>query len=116
MPDDVNDRKGTYDISEKQKATFSGLYKVYQVVNTFTDGRFTQELTMTRFNNQDREVTPSGNRTRTTVNEKFVKGSTPYHGGAGGLHTGTKSYRIPHATEFAGGGGTSYDPDRDAGI
>tara|TARA_A100001011_G_scaffold304099_1_gene318339 strand:- start:536 stop:2800 length:2265 start_codon:yes stop_codon:yes gene_type:complete len=116
VPDDVNDRKGTYDISEKQKASFSGLYKVYQVVNTFSDGKFTQELTMTRFNNQDREVTPSGNRTRTTVNEKFVKGSTPYHGGAGGLHTGTKSYRIPHATEFAGGGGTSYDPDRDAGI
>ena len=66
VPDDVNDRKGTYDISEKQKATFSGLYKVYQVVNTFTDGRFTQELTMTRFNNQ----TGSAKAERVVLNEK----------------------------------------------
>lgn len=116
VPDDVNDKKGTYDISQKQKGAFSGLYKVFEVANNFSEGKFTQTLHMTRFNNQDRPVTPSGNKTRTTVNGKTVKSSTPYHGGADGLHTGTKSYRVPHAGEFVGSGGVSYDPDRDAGI
>jgi hypothetical protein len=45
---------------------FSGLYKVTQVEHNFTDGKFTQTLTMVRFNNQDKPATP-------TSNEKIVK-------------------------------------------
>ncbi|HAF77074.1 MAG TPA: hypothetical protein DCG42_07100 [Maribacter sp.] len=118
VPDDVNDRKGTYEISEKQKAVFSGLYRVYRVTSSFTEGQFTQELKMARFNNQDRSITPSGNRTRTKIKDKFIRGSTPYHGGTGGLHTGekTSSRTLGSTYDEAGIEGYNYDPDRDAGI
>ena len=55
-----------YELSSEPRAVFSGLYKVTQVDHTFTDGQFAQELTMVRFNNQDKSVTP-------TSNEKIVK-------------------------------------------
>jgi len=65
-PQDFNDRKGVYELSSAQEAVFSGLYRVVQVQHNFTDGRFTQNLTMVRFNNQDRPVTK-------TKNEKITK-------------------------------------------
>jgi hypothetical protein len=64
-PQDFNDNTGTYELSESQNAVFSGLYRVTQVQHSFSDGRFTQNLTMVRFNNQDRRVTR-------TSNEKIV--------------------------------------------
>ena len=65
-PQDFNDRKGVYELSSAQEAVFSGLYRVVQVQHNFTDGKFTQNLTMVRFNNQDRPVT-------NTTNEKITK-------------------------------------------
>jgi len=65
-PQDLNDQTGLYQISDDQRQVFSGLYKVVKVVHNFTDGKFTQNLTMIRFNNQDAKVTR-------TANEKIVK-------------------------------------------
>ena len=65
-PQDFNDNTGVYELSSDQRAVFSGLYHVTQVQHSFTDGKFTQTLTMVRFNNQDRPVTQ-------TTNEKIVK-------------------------------------------
>jgi hypothetical protein len=65
-PQDFNDKTGVYELSSEQKAVFSGLYTVPQVEHSFTDGQFTQTLTLVRFNNQDLPVTP-------TSNEKIVK-------------------------------------------
>jgi len=65
-PQDFNDKTGVYELSSDQRAVFSGLYKVTQVQHSFADGKFTQTLTMVRFNNQDKPVTR-------TNNEKIVK-------------------------------------------
>ena len=99
VPDDVNDRKGTYDISEKQKAVFSGLYSVYRVTSSFSEGQFTQELKMVRFNNQDRAITPSGNRTKTKIKDKIIKGSDPYIGRS--RHSMFNA-RLPSSSRLAG--------------
>ena len=65
-PQDFNDKTGVYELTSAPKGVFSGLYKVTQVEHNFTDGKFTQTLTMIRFNNQDTPATP-------TSNEKIVK-------------------------------------------
>lgn len=65
-PQDFDDTTGVYEISSDQRQVFSGLYKVTQVQHSFSEGKFTQNLTMVRFNNQDREITR-------TSNEKIVK-------------------------------------------
>ena len=61
-PQDFSNTTGVYEISDSQRQVFSGLYKVTQVEHSFADGKFTQTLTMVRFNNQDRPVTNSGNK------------------------------------------------------
>ena len=66
VPQDFNDKTGVYEMSSAQQAVFSGLYRVTQVQHSFTDGQFTQRLTMVRFNNQDGKVT-------STSNEKITK-------------------------------------------
>ena len=66
-PQDFDDKQGVYELSSADDAVFSGLYRVTQVAHNFMDGRFTQNLTMVRFNNQDGRVTP------VTGNEKIVK-------------------------------------------
>jgi hypothetical protein len=66
VPQDFDDKKGVYEMSSAQQAVFSGLYRVTQVQHSFTDGQFTQRLTMVRFNNQDGKVT-------STSNEKITK-------------------------------------------
>ena len=65
-PQDFDDKTGIYELSNSRNAVFSGLYRVTQVQHNFTDGRFSQNLTMVRFNNQDRPVTK-------TTNEKIAK-------------------------------------------
>jgi hypothetical protein len=65
-PQDFNDQTGVYELTSEPTGVFSGLYKVTQVEHNFTDGKFTQTLTMVRFNNQDKPATP-------TSNEKIVK-------------------------------------------
>ena len=60
-PQDFNDDTGVYELSSAREAVFSGLYKVTQVAHSFADGKFTQNLTMVRFNNQDGPVTKTGN-------------------------------------------------------
>ena len=66
VPQDFNDKTGVYEMSSAQQAVFSGLYRVTQVQHSFTDGQFTQNLTMVRFNNQDSKVT-------NTTNQKITK-------------------------------------------
>ena len=52
MPTDINDKTGVYELQSSQSAEFSGLYRVIQVENNFSDGKFTNVLHLTRFNNQ----------------------------------------------------------------
>ena len=52
MPTDLNDRTGVYDLQSDQSAEFSGLYRVIGVEHNFSDGKYTNVLQMTRFNNQ----------------------------------------------------------------
>jgi len=52
MPTDFNDQTGVYELQTTQSAAFSGLYRVIQVEHNFEDGKFTNVLQMTRFNNQ----------------------------------------------------------------
>ena len=52
MPTDLNDQTGVYDLQTDQSAEFSGLYRVVQVEHNFTDGKYTNVLHLTRFNNQ----------------------------------------------------------------
>jgi hypothetical protein len=52
MPTDINDKKGTYELQNTQSATFSGLYRVVQVEHNFTEGKYTNVLSLVRFNNQ----------------------------------------------------------------
>ena len=47
---------------------FSGLYRVTKVQHNFDDGKFTQTLTMIRFNNQDKRVTSTSNQKITKKN------------------------------------------------
>ena len=68
VPQDFDDKKGVYEMSSAQQAVFSGLYRVTQVQHSFTDGQFTQRLTMVRFNNQDGKVTSTSNQKITKKN------------------------------------------------
>lgn len=68
VPQDFDDKTGVYEMSSAQQAVFSGLYQVTQVQHSFTDGQFTQNLTMVRFNNQDSKVTNTSNQKITTKN------------------------------------------------
>ena len=68
VPQDFDDKKGVYEMSSAQQAVFSGLYRVTQVRHSFTDGQFTQALTMVRFNNQDGKVTSTSNQKITKKN------------------------------------------------
>ena len=68
VPQDFDDKTGVYDMSAAQQAVFSGLYHVTMVQHSFTDGRFTQTLTMVRYNNQDGKVTPTSNQKISTKN------------------------------------------------
>ena len=52
MPTDLNDQTGIYELQADQSAEFSGLYRVVQVEHNFTDGKYTNVLNLTRFNNQ----------------------------------------------------------------
>ena len=52
MPTDLNDRTGVYDLQSDQSAEFSGLYRVIGVEHNFSDGKYTNVLQLTRFNNQ----------------------------------------------------------------
>ena len=62
IPEDIDDKKGIYEISTGQKAVFSGLYKVVEVGSTFDDGKFVQTLHMMRYGNQDQAVTNTSNK------------------------------------------------------
>ena len=66
VPQDFNDKTGVYEMSAAQQAVFSGLYRVTKVIHNFDEGKFTQTLTMIRFNNQDGKVT-------STTNQKITK-------------------------------------------
>ena len=52
MPVDFNDQTGVYDLQSTQSAEFSGLYRVVTVEHNFSEGKYTNTLALTRFNNQ----------------------------------------------------------------
>tara|TARA_Y100000592_G_C5476635_1_gene322595 strand:+ start:45 stop:2339 length:2295 start_codon:yes stop_codon:yes gene_type:complete len=52
MPTDLNDQTGLYELQADQSAEFSGLYRVVQIEHNFVDGKYTNVLNLTRFNNQ----------------------------------------------------------------
>jgi hypothetical protein len=52
MPTDLNDKTGVYELQSEQSANFSGLYRVVQVEHNFENGKYTNILRCTRFNNQ----------------------------------------------------------------
>jgi len=52
MPTDLNNNTGVYELQSDQSATFSGLFRVVQVEHNFVDGKYTNVLHLTRFNNQ----------------------------------------------------------------
>jgi hypothetical protein len=76
-PQDFDDKKGTYELSSSQRGVFSGLYRVTQVNHSFNNGQFTQQLTMTRFNNQDRAVTQTSNEKITKKNGVVTRIQNP---------------------------------------
>ena len=51
-PTDFDENKGTYDFTSQASPQFNGLYRVNRVENVFENGMFTQNLQMTRYNNQ----------------------------------------------------------------
>ena len=52
MPTDLNDQTGVYELQTGQAAAFSGLYRVVQVEHNFDGGKYTNVLSLVRFNNQ----------------------------------------------------------------
>jgi hypothetical protein len=52
MPTDLNDKTGIYELQSDQSATFSGLYRVYQIEHSFDNGSYRNILKLVRFNNQ----------------------------------------------------------------
>lgn len=68
MPTDIDDQKGIYELQSNQSAAFSGLYRVVMVEHNFTDGRYTNVLQLTRFNNQGVIISdPVPNTALTTI-------------------------------------------------
>lgn len=51
-PSDLNENTGLYDFTSQPTPQFNGLYRVNRVESVFEAGRFTQNLQMTRYNNQ----------------------------------------------------------------
>lgn len=51
-PSDLNENTGLYDFTSQPTPQFNGLYRVNRVESIFDGGRFTQNLQMTRYNNQ----------------------------------------------------------------
>ena len=56
FPTDINDKLGTYEIADDEQASFNGLYRVIQIRHNFSDGKYTNDLTMIRYNNQSKTV------------------------------------------------------------
>tara|TARA_B100001123_G_scaffold441735_1_gene583606 strand:- start:2172 stop:4604 length:2433 start_codon:yes stop_codon:yes gene_type:complete len=52
MPTDLDDKTGIYELQSDQSATFSGLYRVYQIEHSFDNGMYKNILKLVRFNNQ----------------------------------------------------------------
>ncbi len=76
MPTDINDKEGTYELQNTQTATFSGLYRVFQIDHNFIDGKYTNVLHMARFNNQGVSISnPYTEYKRYTVNGETIIGS-----------------------------------------
>lgn len=51
-PTDFNENTGVYDFTSQASPQFNGLYRVNRVESVFESGMFTQNLQMTRYNNQ----------------------------------------------------------------
>lgn len=60
FPTDLNENTGLYEFTSEATPQFTGLYRVNRVESIFEGGRFTQNLQMTRFNNQVGRTSLSG--------------------------------------------------------
>lgn len=74
-PQDLDDTKGTYDLPTAKQSVFNGLYKVVKIQTRMNEGRFTQVLTMVRFNNQDKPATPVASTTLSKKDGDIIKAS-----------------------------------------
>lgn len=82
MPTDLNDKTGLYELQSDQSAEFTGLYRVISVEHNFTDGKYTNVLQLTRFNNQGMPVSnpvptvnvtsKDGRQTQVTSRESYI--------------------------------------------
>jgi len=61
FPTDINEKKGVMDFQSMEDVHFSGLYRVTNVVSKFEKGKFTQTLTMIRYNNQGETINVAEN-------------------------------------------------------
>ena len=53
FPTDINENTGLYEFKSEVTPQFTGLYRVNRVESIFEAGKFTQNLQMSRFNNQN---------------------------------------------------------------
>ena len=66
FPSDFDEGTGLYEFTREATPQFTGIYRVNRVVSVLENGQFTQNLEMTRFNNQ----TGSSKAVRTPLKEK----------------------------------------------
>ena len=52
FPSDFDEGTGLYEFTREATPQFTGIYRVNRVVSVLENGQFTQNLEMTRFNNQ----------------------------------------------------------------
>lgn len=87
FPSDFDENTGLYDFTQATSSTsdgtpqFTGLYRVNRVESVFEGGRFTQNLQMTRFNNQKKQ---KGALTGFTFNKVTTSSTEGAKGGGAG--------------------------------
>lgn len=61
FPTDINEKKGVMDFQSMENVFFSGLYRVTKVVSNFDQGKFTQTLSLIRFDQQGNQINVAEN-------------------------------------------------------
>lgn len=87
FPTDLNENTGLYEFTSEATPQFTGLYRVNRVESVFEGGRFTQNLQMTRFNNQQPTKGALTGFTFNKVTSSSAEGSKD--GGVGDFGQGT---------------------------
>jgi hypothetical protein len=61
FPTDINEKKGVMDFQSTENVFFSGLYRVNKVTSNFDQGKFTQTLSLIRFDQQGNQINVAEN-------------------------------------------------------